>query len=240
MTTDSTEAAQEPVIEAPEPKPQPMGSLIPISDKTQALAPQDHTQLLRFIDQMIKAKSMPRHLDTREKVVVAWNMAAQLGLPPQPSLRNIAVIEGSPSLFGDLPLALVQRHQDFMFYEEFNIDEEGTKICWESQNLKAIPWGGVVRLQRKGMKDPQSFAFTLMDAERAGLLRRAKEGMPWSSYRQVMLIRRARILAIRALFADALTGASIAEDFGYAPDLKDVSPSSDRAQELNSRFTAQE
>lgn len=205
------------------------------------LAPSDHTQLARFVDQMIKAKSLPRHLTNREQVITCWNYAAQLGLPPQPSLRNIAMIEGTPSLFGDLPLALVQRHQDFVYYEEFNIDEEMQRISFENKNLKTKPWGGVVRLQRRGMKEPQSFSFTLQDAECAGLLRRAKENMPWQAYQPVMLIRRARIMAIRALFADALTGASIAEDFGYAPDLKDVTPvnSVDKAALINEKFNSQ-
>lgn len=210
--------------------------LIPIDSESQALAPRDHTQLVRFIDQMITARALPKHLTNREQVISAWNFAAQLKLPPQPSLRNIAVIEGSPSLFGDLPLALVQRHSDFVFYEEYNIDEESIRISLENKNLKSSAWGGVVLLQRKGMKNPQTFVFTLVDAERAGLAKRAKEGMPWKTYPQIMLIRRARIIAIRALFADALTGASISEEFGYAPDLKDVTPTTSKADALNSAF----
>jgi hypothetical protein len=59
----------------------------------------------------------------------------------------------------------------------------------------------------------------------------------------VMLIRRARIMAIRALFADAITGAAIAEDLGYAPDLIDVTPkgdSIDKAALLNNNFNQQD
>lgn len=215
----------------------PEAALIPISGDSLALVPTDHLQLSRFIDNMIRAKAIPRHLENREQVMSAWNYAAQLKLPPQPSLRNIAVIEGSPSLFGDLPLSLVQRHPDFVFYEEFCIDEAYTKICFENKNLASEIFGGVVWMQRRGMDKPQSFSFTRLDADRAGLIRRAKPGMPWHSYPQVMYTRRARIMSIRALFADALTGASIAEDFGYAPDLKDVSPSRNEvADALNKKY----
>lgn len=195
-------------------------SLIPISEN-QGLALEDHSQLARFIGQMIEAKALPKHLKTVPEVMSAWNYAAQLKLPPQPSLRNIAVINGSPSLFGDLPLALVQRHSEFLYYDEFAIDEKYNRICFENKNLTSNVFGGVVYLQRKGMEKPQSFSFTIDDAKRAGLLR---EG-PWKTYPQVMVVRRARITAIRALFADALSGASVAEDFGYAPDLRDVTPS---------------
>jgi len=212
--------------------------LIPISSENQGLELQDHTQLYRFINQMIEAKALPKHLKTQAEVLSAWNYAAQLGLPPQPSLRNIAVIEGTPSLFGDLPLSLVQRHKDYMYYEEFTFDEEYKRICFENKNLKATAFGGCVYLQRKGMGAAQSFSFTLDDAARANLLGRNN---PWKTYPQIMLIRRARIMSIRALFADAITGAAIAEDFGYAPDLRDVTPQSeqqqiDKATILNEKF----
>lgn len=239
VTADKKEPATEP---APtEPKKEEKANapvVIPISEENQSLAPTNHAQLMGFIRQLIVAKSIPKHLQNAEQVLSAWNFAAQLGLPPQPSMRNIAVIEGSPSLFGDLPLALVQRHAEFVSYEEYNIDKDYKRISLDNKNLDAEVWGGIVLLQRKGMKVPQSFAFVKVDADRAGLIERAKPNMPWRAYPQVMYIRRARIMAIRALFADALTGAAIAEDFGHAPDLIDVTDSSaDRAAALNSRFS---
>lgn len=216
-------------------------SLIPMHDNQ--LAPMDHSQLARFVDQMIKAEAVPRHLKNAAQVMSAWNFAAQLQLPPQPSLRNVAVIEGSPSLFGDLPLALVQRHKDFVYYEEFNIDEKYNRISFENKNLDVEPWGGVILIQRKGMKAPLSYAFTLIDANNAGLIERANKKMPWHTYRGTMYIRKARIKGIRAHFADALSGANIAEDFGFAPDLVDVTDTAtvrkDMAKDLNGRFAAE-
>lgn len=245
ISTDQVTEEPPPIVlpESKEPEdktPRTPASLIPISKDSQALAPTDHAQLGRFVDVMIKAGALPKHLKNREQVISAWNFAAQLQLPPQPSLRNIAVIEGSPSLFGDLPLSLAQRHADFVFYQEFNIDDKYEQISFENKNLTAKAWGGVVKIQRKGMKEPQSFSFTIDDANRAGLIERANSKMPWHTYPQVMLIRRARIIALRAIFADALTGASIAEDFGHAPDLKDVTPSEDKASVLNAKFQREE
>lgn len=210
-------------------------NLISVSKDTQGLNLTDHSQLTAFIKQMIEAKALPKHLKTVPEVLSAWNYAAQLNLPPQVSLRNIAVIEGTPSLFGDLPLALVQRHPDFVFYEEFTIDKDYNRICFENKNLNADIFGGVVKLQRKGMAQPQTFSFTMEDAKRAGLLGRNN---PWKTYPQIMVVRRARIIAIRALFADAISGAAIAEDFGNAPDLqpmRDVGGSSE-TEKFNQRY----
>lgn len=242
-----TEAPPEPQTETKEAKASTASNnLIPISGESQGLAPKDHSQLVRFIDQMIAAKALPKHLQTREEVICAWNFAAQLMLPPQPSLRNIAVIEGTPSLFGDLPLALVQRHKDFVSYKEFTIDKEYKPMKFENKNLDADVFAGVVLIQRKGMKEPESFSFTLEDARTAGILKlQTKNGNDtvWKKYLKDMIIRKARIRAIRAHFADALSGAGIAEDFNYAPDLRDVTPAEElgnRAKDLNSRFMGSE
>lgn len=216
-------------------------SLIPINEKSLEIIPKDHTQLVRFIDQMISAKAIPKHLENREQVLAAWNYAAQLNLPPQPSLRNVAVIEGTPQLFGDLPLSLAQRHKDYMWHEEFTIDKDYQKIAFENKNLNAEIFAAVVIFMRKGMKQPESFSFTWDDATRAGINRlktRNNNDTIWAKYPQIMLVRRARAMGLRAKFADALCGAAIAEELNYAPDLmKDVTPNVDRAQDLNSRFT---
>jgi len=218
-------------------------NLIPM-DGTRALAPNNHQQLMAFIDQMIKAKAFPKALDTREKLLAAWNYAAQLGLPPQPSLRNIAIIHGSPSLFGDLPLALAQRHMDYIWHEEFCIDEKYEKICIENKNLGAKIFSGVFRIQRDGMKDPQTFHFTWDDATRAGINSlKTSTGNPtvWANYPQIMIVRKARAVGLRSVFADALCGAAIAEhDHNEAPDLMDVSATPEnKADELNRKFSGE-
>lgn len=209
-------------VEAVKPKP---AMIIPIEADSKEIGFTNHVQLKGFIDTMIKAKAVPKHLTTSDEVICAWNYAAQLKLPPQASLRNIAVIEGTPSLFGDLPLALAQRHSEYMYYSEFVIDSNYQKICFENKNLDAEIFAAVVLLQRKGMKDPESFSFSVKDAKDAGIykLKTAKGyDTVWAKYPKDMLIRKARIRALRALFADALSGAGIAEDWGMTPDL-DVS-----------------
>jgi hypothetical protein len=138
-------------------------------------------------------------------------------------LRNIAVIEGVPSLFGDLPLSMAQRHKDYVYHEEYCFDKDFKKICFENKNLDDPIYGAVCFIMRKGMNSPESFSFTRADADRAGLIKRAKQGMPWQSYPQVMFIRRARSMALKSKFTDATCGASIAEyDFHRAPDMEDL------------------
>lgn len=234
-TIEAPEAAPEKVV-----KERKEASLIPINERSLEVAPKDHIQLVRFIDQMIMAKVIPKHLENREQVLAAWNFAAQLNLPPQPSLRQIAVIEGTPQLFGDLPLSLAQDHTDYVWHEEFVCDKDYKKISFENKNLNSEIFSAVVIVMRKGMEKPESFSFTWDEATRAGINReKTKNGHPtiWAKYPQIMLVRRARAVMLRAKFADAICGAGIAEELNYAPDLmKDVTPV-DRASELNARFS---
>lgn len=231
-------------VEVKKEREQNLPTAILIDAESKELAFGKHTELMAFIGQMILAKAIPRHLETKEQVLAAWNFAAQLNLPPQPSLRNIAVIEGTPSLFGDLPLALVQRHKEFLSYKEFTIDKDYNPMKFENKNLDAEVYAGVVLIQRKGMEKPESFSFTLEDAENAGILKlKTQNGKDtvWKKYLKDMIIRKARIRAIRAHFADALCGSGIAEDFNYAPDLRDViaieaEQSVDKAAILNQKF----
>src|SRR5690606_8949384 len=103
----------------------------------------NHIEFHRYCSMLVATKMVPKHLETPEQVMAAWNMATQLGLPPQLSIRNIAIIEGVPSLFGDLPLALAQRHPDFSEYSEFCIDSDYNRICYENKNLNAEVFAGV-------------------------------------------------------------------------------------------------
>src|SRR5690606_5064364 len=99
---------------------------------------------------------------------------------------------------------------------------------------------GVCLIKRGAMPSPESFAFTKQDAELAGILKlKTAKGYAtvWAKYFKDMIIRKARIRALRAVFADAITGAAFAEDFNWAPDLvdgpiiRDVTPSKE-AEEL--------
>lgn len=224
----------------PEPTAAPAkkGMEIAVRKEGGDLTPANHLELLAFIDRMIESKSVPKHLENRLQVLAAWNFAAQLKLPPQPSLRNIAMIEGIPSLFGDLPLALAQSHKEFKFYREYLIAEDYKEISVENKNLDAPVRAGVVEIQRKGMKNPAVYTFSTDDAIGAGLIKwnekdqrfagvrrdgSFKTQSPWTNYFGTMLIRRARGKGVKAHFADAISGAGIAEyDFNQAPDLEDL------------------
>lgn len=156
-----------------------------------------------FEDQYRLAKAyfssglMPQGLNSPEKVMVAVQLCRELGLPPMTSISKIAVINGTASLFGDLPLALVYRSGKIECIEE----------RWTTDPATHQTTGAQCVVKRKGMTDSVVRTFTLKDAEKAGLTARG----PWKQYPARMLQMRARSWALKDAFADVLMGASIAE-----------------------------
>ena len=128
-------------------------------------------------------------------VLIAMQLGAELGIAPMQAIQNVAVINGRPSVWGDLMLALVQAHPDYEAHKEFM---EGT-----GDGRKAI-----FQIKRRGQEWHQQ-AFTVQDAKVAGLW--GKIG-PWKTNPDRMLAMRARGFGLRDKFADALKGLKLAEE----------------------------
>lgn len=202
-------------------------SVIVIDEKSQALVARDNSELLRLIRTFMKGMAFPKTLDTEEKIIAAWQVAASLGLPPMVAIQNMAVIHGSVCMWGQLPKALAEKTGELEDFKQFYVDKDFNEVCVANKNLNAEIWASVVQIKRKG-RTMNEFFFSVDEAKTAGLLN--KTG-PWKDHRKVMLARRACGMAIKFVFPDALMGVGIAEyDHHEAPDLKDVTPRAARDQ----------
>ena len=130
-----------------------------------------------------------------EDVFIAMAMGFQLGFPVEQSLQDIAVINGRACLWGDGLISLALNHPECESIEEVPLESGGEVV------------GYTCTVIRNGHK-PHSITFTLQDARNAGLMNRSPV---WKAYPARMLQMRARSLAIRDKFADALRGLRIAE-----------------------------
>jgi len=182
----------------------------PIQFEAGILAPRDLSEALRLATMLLKSQLIPKQFDTPEKIVVAMQYCRELNLPCLTGMRQIAVINGSPSLWGDLPLSLAYKSGLLVELEEYVFDRKGTKISIENKNLTDEVYGGYCKGRRKDGKVMES-VFTLEDAANADLL--GKFG--WKKYPKDMLTYRARGRVLKNLVPDALNGISIAEyDYG--------------------------
>lgn len=179
--------------------------------------PKNVQEQLIVADGYIRSGMLPKGYETAGQVVTAMTFAAELGIPGIVGLRQIAVINGQPSIWGDLPLALCIKSGQLDYIKEFIIDDDMNPICWANKNLKATPFAAICLVKRKGQDEEHSTHFSVDDAKTAGLWGNSKKD-PWIKYPKIMLKYRARSQALKDKFPDALNGVNIAEyDFDMLP-----------------------
>lgn len=188
----------------------------------------------------VQSKMLPARFNTPESAMVAMQFASEHFDKPLTAIRQIAVINGVPSFYGDLPLALVRGSGKCEKVEEYYVDFSGKKLSPPEVTLENL-FGAVCKATRKDTKETIEICFSKDDAKRAGLYPNGSAASPWSKHPKIMFKMRARGQALRDAFPDVLTGISIAEvDHDTSGlDEKDVSPVIDKAKYINESFAAE-
>jgi hypothetical protein len=183
----------------------------------------------------LRSKMLPASFDTVEKVLTGMQFVSELGLKSLTALRQTYIVNGTPNLFGDLPLALARRTGKLEYFEEFLFNDKLEKICLENKNINDPVYGAVCRITRKGEATIEKI-FTVADAVTAGLFLKDDKGNfypnpkkdTWCKYPKIMLMYRARAAALKVAFADILNGVGILE---YDTDIIGDIPESDKDPE---------
>lgn len=155
----------------------------------------------RYAQYVVKSGLAPKGFDSPEKVMIAWQHGAELGMKPMQSLQHIGVINGRPGLWGKGSSAIVMNSGQVQMFEEFF---EGTI---EDGTLTAV-----CRVKRKGMDSTRTERFSMTDAKKAGLWGKNT----WVTYPKDMLMYKARSRAF-VIFSDILAGLPILEDIAEIP-----------------------
>ena len=127
-------------------------------------------------------------------VLIAVQMGQEVGLSPMTAIQSIAVINGKPSLYGDVGKAI-------LLSKGFIIEEDDTDVIKKTG-------AGRCKITRPG-HPPCERTFTIDNAKSAGLW--GKEG-PWTKYKERQLAWRAFWFAARDVAADVLKGLNGAEE----------------------------
>lgn len=157
---------------------------------------------------------LPKSYKTPQQVLTGMQYAYELGLKPLMALKNIAVINGQPSLWGDLPLGIVRNSKMLTFIDEYLIDKDYKKISLENKNLHKEPYAAVCILEREGNERKEFYYTREMRQKQNGGV-----AAIWNSYEEIMFKRKARGTGLKDLFPDVLEGMNIAEyDFNIIPE----------------------
>jgi hypothetical protein len=173
---------------------------------------------------------LPKGYDKPEKVFAGIQYAIEIGFKQQPltALRNIAIINGQPSLWGELPLAMVERSgllqkkyrdengNELDGIEEYWVDKDGNRLSEDCKPEQV--WAAIIEVERLGRKR-KKFAYTQADRNSLGV------AAIWKSFEKVMMKRKARAIGLKDVFPDVLLGIGIAEydHHVYLDEEKDTS-----------------
>lgn len=173
----------------------------------QPFIPTTYEEAWRMSKGIVEGGFNPPSLKSAESVMQAIIYGLEVGMKPFMALKNIAVINGRPAVYGDAIPGLVYASGLCEFIE---LKYEG-----EGDNLTAI-----CTTKRKGAPGPVSDRFSVADAKKAGVW--GKSG-PWSAYPRRMLGVRARSFVLRDTYPDILGGINVVEEIQDA-DYIDVTP----------------
>lgn len=151
-----------------------------------------NTQMVPKIYQMV-GKGQNEAILAAESGAVAILWGCEIGLQPLQALQNVAVINGSPTLWGDALVAIVKASGQCEFLTTTYNEETKTATC---------------TTQRKG--EPEEVrSFSWEEAVTAGLT--TKRESIYQKYAKRMIMARARSYALRDVYADFLKGFKIRE-----------------------------
>lgn len=147
---------------------------------------------------------LPKEYNTPEKAMIGIQYSMELGFRDQPltAMKNIAVINGMPSLWGELPLALVYKSGELELIDEFFVNDKNDKLPPTCDHTEVN--AAVCIVKRKGY-DSREFAFTRSETIGLGV------AAIWTKYFKIMIKRKARAIALKDTFPDVLLGITIGE-----------------------------
>lgn len=170
-----------------------------MSDSALSLIPRSAAEAQQVATQLAPAELLPPALRKRPADVMAIVLTgAELGLGPMASIRSIHLIDGKPTLSADLIGALVMRRPD---------------VCEYLRLVESTAKRAVYETKRKGHPEPVRLAWTIEQAQAAGLAGRGN----WAKYPDAMLRARCNTAICRAVYPDLVGGL-------YDPDEIDVTP----------------
>lgn len=187
-----------------------------------ALRPRNFEELWKFAQMVSETDFVPSAFRGKPgAVIAACQLGNEVGLPPMTALKWIAVINGTPSIWGDGYWMLVNNHPAIEWAEELGPDEA---------LLKGY---GECTIKRKGRPNPVTRRFTIEMADKAGLWggkgadQNKREQSPWFKYPGRMLQMRARALCGRDAIPEATGPLSMREEIeDMGP--QDVTPQRER------------
>lgn len=171
------------------------------------MSPTTLAETRAFCEMLAKTEFVPKAFRLKpDSIMVVGAMGSRLGVDVFSAMAGIADINGRPSVYGDLMLAVCLMHPLF----EDCIETFAGKPYDDNYTATCVA-------KRKG-REPVTRSFSVIEAKEAQLWKKAG---PWTNTPQRMLQMRARSFALRDTFADRLAGFHSREEMEDVIDVSD-------------------
>lgn len=179
---------------------------------SKSLMPNNIDEAYRIAQAFSRSNFVPQaYRNKPDEAFSAIVLGMEVGLPPMRSLQSIAVVNGTPCVYGDAQLALVRASKKLISFKEYYEGKEyEDDFC------------AVCELKREGDEETTIEKFSVADAKRAKLWN--KQGT-WQTHPKRMLKYKARAFLLRDKFADVLLGLTHSiEEMQGEENIKDITP----------------
>lgn len=159
---------------------------------------------------MHESGMLPRSYDSIGKVFAGMQYAAELGLKPMTALRQIASVHGTPSIWGELPLAICMTSGDFEWLDEWWETKDGVRLSVADKTMHLEAFAAFCVIKRKLLVKPVETYYDQDLARKAQLLP-GKPESAWAKHTRRMLRMRARGECVKNAYPERLAGIGIGE-----------------------------
>lgn len=180
-----------------------------------SLKPRTFDEAFRFANLIAESTLIPKEFQKNPaNVLIAVQLGMELGVSPMQALQSIAVVNGRPTIWGDLLPAIVYGSQLMEVFDEQGDDTQASCTV-KRRGFAPITRTFTMQEAKKAM------AYEWVNGQRQTISLADKQ--TYKSYPRRMLQMRARAFALRDAFPDVLKGVAIHEE---AEDItpRDVTP----------------
>lgn len=161
--------------------------------------PRSYEELWTMSQALSRAGICPDALKLKPAdVMLVLMQGAELGLRVVQSLKHLPVIKGRPGMSAELMRGMCQEHPDC---ETFELDEVSDKAA-------------TLTVKKRGWAASKTVTYTIEEAQKAGLVR---DGSPWKTGPQDMLVARVTSRAARRYFPNVTSGLYTPEELQDMP-----------------------
>lgn len=163
------------------------------------IVPQSVAELMALGELFFRGGMAPRGCTRPESVAAIIAFGLEIGIRPAAAVNSIMLQNGKATVWGDIPLAMVQASGLLENWKEW-IDGSG-----EDRTAHCI-------LHRRGDPDgPKEFTYSVAQVRQMDLFMKGGKKGPWDKDTDWMLARRCRGRGFLVKFADVLNGLGIGE-----------------------------